>query len=38
MLQASVILVAIIYMVDHAAADLTIAWMNPRARMDLSTT
>ena len=37
-LQASVILVGIIYMVTTLLADLTIAWMNPRARMDLSTT
>jgi peptide/nickel transport system permease protein len=32
-LQASVILVGIIYMLTTLAADLTIAWMNPRARV-----
>ena len=32
-LQASVILVGIIYMLTTLAADLTIAWMNPRARL-----
>jgi peptide/nickel transport system permease protein len=34
-LEAAVILVAIIYMVTTLAADLTIAWMNPRARREL---
>lgn len=34
-LQASVILIGIIYMLTTLAADLTIAWMNPRARVDL---
>jgi peptide/nickel transport system permease protein len=37
-LEASVILVAIIYMLATLAADLTIAWMNPRARVDLAKT
>ncbi len=32
-LQAAVILVGIIYMLTTLAADLTIAWMNPRARV-----
>ena len=35
-LQASVITVAIIFMVCTLAADLLIAWMNPRARQNLS--
>ena len=35
-LEASVILVGIIYMLTTLAADLTIAWMNPRARVDLT--
>jgi peptide/nickel transport system permease protein len=35
-LQAAVILVGIIYMLTTLAADLTIAWMNPRARMNLA--
>jgi peptide/nickel transport system permease protein len=35
-LQAAVILVGIIYMLTTLAADLTIAWMNPRARLDLA--
>lgn len=33
LLSAGVILVGIIYMVCTLAADLTIAWMNPRARL-----
>ena len=37
-LEASVILVAIVYMLATLAADLTIAWMNPRARVDLAKT
>ena len=37
-LQAGVILVGIIYMITTLLADLTIAWMNPRARVDLGTT
>jgi peptide/nickel transport system permease protein len=32
-LEAAVILVGIIYMLTTLAADLTIAWMNPRARV-----
>ena len=32
MLEAAVILVAIVYMLATLAADLIIAWMNPRAR------
>jgi peptide/nickel transport system permease protein len=35
-LEAAVILVGIIYMLTTLAADLTIAWMNPRARVDLA--
>jgi peptide/nickel transport system permease protein len=34
MLTAAVILVGIIYMVCTLAADLVIAWMNPRARLE----
>ena len=33
LLSAAVIVVGIIYMLCTLAADLTIAWMNPRARM-----
>ena len=33
LLSAAVIVVGIIYMLTTLAADLTIAWMNPRARM-----
>ena len=33
-LQAGVILVGIIYMLSTLAADLVIAWMNPRARLE----
>jgi len=32
-LQASIILVAVVFMFATLAADLTIAWMNPRARL-----
>lgn len=35
-LEAAVILVGIVYMLTTLAADLTIAWMNPRARVDLA--
>jgi peptide/nickel transport system permease protein len=35
-LTAAVILVGIIYMLCTLAADLTIAWMNPRARLEVS--
>jgi peptide/nickel transport system permease protein len=35
MLQASVLLVAIVYMVTTLLADLVIAWMNPRARLEV---
>jgi peptide/nickel transport system permease protein len=34
LLTAAVILVGIIYMVCTLAADLVIAWMNPRARLE----
>ncbi len=34
-LQAGVITVAIIFMIATLAADVTIAWMNPRARLDI---
>jgi len=34
-LQAGVVTVAIIYMIATLAADVTIAWMNPRARLDV---
>ena len=34
-LRAGVLIVAIIYMVATLTADLIIAWMNPRARLDL---
>jgi len=34
LLQASVITVAIIFMLSTLTADLLIAWMNPRARLD----
>ena len=34
-LQASIIMVAIIFMIATLAADITIAWMNPRARLDI---
>jgi peptide/nickel transport system permease protein len=37
LLQASVILVGIIYMLCTLAADLVIAWMNPRARREVGT-
>jgi peptide/nickel transport system permease protein len=37
LLQASVILVGIIYMLCTLLADLTIAWMNPRARLEVGT-
>ena len=36
LLSAAVIVVGIIYMLTTLAADLTIAWMNPRARMAAS--
>jgi peptide/nickel transport system permease protein len=35
MLQASVLLVAVVYMITTILADLVIAWMNPRARLEL---
>ena len=35
LLQAAVLCVAIIFMLSTLAADLIIAWMNPRARLDL---
>jgi len=35
LLQAAVLSVAIIFMLSTLAADLIIAWMNPRARLDL---
>jgi peptide/nickel transport system permease protein len=35
LLVASVILVGIIYMVCTLLADLVIAWMNPRARLEV---
>lgn len=35
LLQAAVLSVAIIFMFSTLAADLIIAWMNPRARLDL---
>ena len=38
LLQASVILVGIIYMLCTLAADLVIAWMNPRARVEVGRT
>jgi peptide/nickel transport system permease protein len=34
MLTAGVILVGIVYMLATLAADMTIAWMNPRIRLD----
>ena len=34
MLTAGVIIVGIIYMLATLLADLTIAWMNPRIRLD----
>lgn len=34
-LQAGVITVAIIFMIATLLADITIAWMNPRARLDI---
>jgi peptide/nickel transport system permease protein len=34
-LRAAVLTVAIIYMVATLAADLLIAWMNPRARLQI---
>ena len=34
-LQAGIITVAIIFMIATLAADITIAWMNPRARLDI---
>ena len=37
LLQAGVILVGIIYMLCTLAADLVIAWMNPRARLEVET-
>ena len=37
LLSAGVILVGIIYMLCTLAADLVIAWMNPRARLEAST-
>jgi len=37
LLQAAVLSVAIIFMFATLAADLIIAWMNPRARLDLGT-
>jgi peptide/nickel transport system permease protein len=37
-LTAAVILVGIIYMLCTLAADLTIAWMNPRARLEVART
>jgi peptide/nickel transport system permease protein len=37
LLQAGVILVGIIYMLCTLAADLVIAWMNPRARLGVET-
>ena len=36
LLQAGVILVGVIYMLCTLAADLVIAWMNPRARLGVS--
>ena len=35
LLQAGVVSVAIIFMLSTLAADMLIAWMNPRARLDL---
>ena len=35
-LRGGVLTVAIVYMVATLAADLLIAWMNPRARLSLS--
>ena len=35
LLQAGVITVAVIFMATTLAADLIIAWMNPRARLNL---
>ncbi len=35
LLQAGVVTVAIIFMLSTLAADMLIAWMNPRARLDL---
>ncbi len=35
-LQVAVLISALIYMIATLAADLTIAWLNPRARLDLS--
>ena len=34
MLTAGVIIVGIVYMLATLAADMTIAWMNPRIRLD----
>jgi peptide/nickel transport system permease protein len=34
MLTAGVIIIGIVYMVATLIADLTIAWMNPRIRLD----
>jgi peptide/nickel transport system permease protein len=34
MLTAGVILVGIVYMLATLAADMTMAWMNPRIRLD----
>jgi peptide/nickel transport system permease protein len=36
LLTAGVILVGVIYMVCTLLADLVIAWMNPRARLEVS--
>ena len=36
LLQASVLTVAVIFMITTLVADLIIAWMNPRARLNLS--
>jgi peptide/nickel transport system permease protein len=34
-LRAGVLIVAIVYMIATLTADLIIAWMNPRARLQL---
>ncbi len=36
MLVAGVLVVAIVYMLATLAADLVLAWMNPRARLEAS--
>ena len=36
MLVAGVLVVATVYMLATLAADLVLAWMNPRARLEVS--